>query len=763
MTKIFAHLMVAVKVQKYLFSSLLTLLPPFLLSLFVVSSIGITSSIAIAQEQANRPKIGLALSGGGARGAAHVGVIQVLEELHIPIDYIAGTSMGAVVGGLYASGMTSDEIARQLELIDWDSIFEDKPTRPERTQRRKDDDRTYLFDGRIGVSESGLNFARAKVIGQKFDLILKSLTLPVIGITNFDSLPIPYRAVAMDITTGDEIVLSEGDLSLAMHASMAIPGAFAPVELNGKLLVDGGAANNLPISVARDMGADIVIAIDISTPLLNRDELKGVLTIINQLTGLLTRRNTEAQIKTLTKKDVLIVPDLGTISTMDFEYVVKAVDKGKYAAQSQQQQLAQLSIDQTSYLDHVAKQKSDNKQHTDTVIHFVRFENDSKIDEQVLRSHFGIEAGQQVDLDKIELGITNIFSLDLFETVTYDLVAEQGNTGIIVKAKQKSWGTDYLQGGFELASDFSGGDSAFNIGLAYTHQPINRLNGEWRTAIQLGEEPAVLTEIYQPLDTRSRFFAHGILSWGRRDVKLFNNSLDRAEVEYDLTEKQLQLAVGRNFGTWGDVRIGVARITGDADVSIGGPSFSNTDFEDGYIYTRARIDTLDNLDFPRFGYLSTIEWLGSSDTLGADDDYDQVNLYLAHARNWGKDSIIASIDYGSTVSGDAPIHGRYQLGGFMNLSGISVNELSGQNFGLMSFVYQRRLFESRFLSTYAGGAIQAGNVWEDKSDISTNDLIASGTLFVGTDTPVGPIYLGFGHAEGGDNAGYLFLGQPFFK
>ncbi len=763
MIKIFTHHLAVLKVWHTLLLSFRTLVRLFFLSLFVISSNGITASIVSAQQQPDRPKIGLALSGGGARGAAHVGVIQVLEELNIPIDYIAGTSMGAVVGGLYASGMTSDEIAQQLEQIDWESVFEDKPTRPERTQRRKDDDRTYLFDGRIGVSESGLNFAKAKVIGQKFDLILKSLTLPVTGITNFDDLPIPFRAVAMDITNGDEVVLSEGDLAVAMHASMAIPGAFAPVELNGKLLVDGGAANNLPISVARDMGADIVIAIDISTPLLNRDELTGALTIISQLTGLLTRRNTEAQIKTLTKQDVLIIPDLGNIATMDFEHVVQAIDKGKQAAQLHQQQLAQLSIDQPSYLDLVAKQESDNKQYSDTVIHFVRFENDSEIDERVLRAHFGIEAGQQIDLDKVELGITNIYSLDLFETVTYDFVTEDGNTGLVIKAKQKSWGTNYLQGGFELASDFGGGNSEFNIGLAYTHQPINRLNGEWRTAIQLGEEPAVLTEIYQPLDTRARFFTHGVLSWGRRDVRLFNDSTSRAEVEYDLTEKKLQLAVGRNFGTWGDVRIGVTRITGDADVSIGGPSFSNSDYDDGYVFTRARVDTLDNLDFPRFGYLSTIEWLGSSDTLGADDDYDQVNLYLAHARSWGNDSIIASIDYGSTVSGDAPIHGRYQLGGFMNLSGISFNELSGQNFGLASFVYQRRLSEGRFISTYLGVGAQVGNVWEDKSDIGTNDLIASGTLFVGTDTPVGPVYLGFGHAEGGDNAGYLFLGQPFFR
>lgn len=733
-----------------------------LLVIVVTLSNGIIPSIAIAQEHADRPKIGLALSGGGARGAAHVGVIQVLEELNIPIDYIAGTSMGAVVGGLYASGMTSEEIEHQLGVIDWEAVFKDNALRPEQTQRLKDDDKTYLFSGRLGVSKEGVNIARAKVIGQKFDLILKTLTLPVTGISNFDDLPIPYRAVAMDITTGDEVVLSEGDLAFSMHASMAIPGAFSPVDLNGVLLVDGGAANNLPISVVRDMGADIVIAVDISTPLLEREQLGKALAIISQLTGLLTRRNTEAQIKTLTESDILIVPDLGTIATMDFERVITAIDKGKQAAQSQQQQLAQLSIDDTSYREHVAEQGSIERQDTDVVIDFVRFENDSELDEKVLKEHFGIAAGQRLELDKVELGISNVYGLDIFESVTYDVVKEDGKIGLIVKTNKKTWGTNYLQAGFELASDFNG-ESSFNIGLAYTAKPINTLNGEWRTAIQVGEEPAVITEIYQPLDARARFFTHGLVSWSKHDVRLNTDKTGRSEAEYDLTEKNIRLAVGRNFANWGDARVGVARVSGDADVSIGTPSVSNFDYDDGYLFAVGRLDTLDNLNFPRSGNLSSISWLGSSETLGADDEYDQVNMYLSHAKSWGKDSLIGSIDYGSTISGDAPLHNRYQLGGFLNLSGLSLNEISGQHLGLMTLVYQRRLSAGAFLSTYAGAAIQAGNVWEDKDDISSNNVIGSGTLFVGTDTPVGPVYVGFGLAEGGNNAGYLFLGQPFFK
>ena len=199
-----------------------------LLLLLLTPFTAITSSAVMAEEvEKQRPKVGLALSGGGARGAAHIGVIKVLEELQIPIDYIAGTSMGAVIGGLYASGMTSDEVEEQLSLIDWNDVFSDKPLRPDRSQRRKDDDILYLVKGKAGISDDGVKLPTAVVQGQKFDLILKALTLPVSNVNDFDLLPIPYRAVAMDITTGEEVVLSTGDLSIAMHASMAIPGAFS--------------------------------------------------------------------------------------------------------------------------------------------------------------------------------------------------------------------------------------------------------------------------------------------------------------------------------------------------------------------------------------------------------------------------------------------------------------------------------------------------------------------------------------------------------
>lgn len=732
-----------------------------LLSLPALLSFGSFSLMATEEVQHERPKIGLALSGGGARGAAHVGVLKVLEELQIPVDYIAGTSMGAVIGGLYASGMNSAEIEHQLNTIDWSTVFDDKPARPDRSQRRKNDDRLYLVDGKIGINDAGLNLPKSAVEGQKFNLILKSLTLPVTDVNNFDELPIPFRAVAMDITTGDEVVLGEGDLATAMHASMAIPAIFSPIKLDGKILVDGGAANNLPISVVRDMGADIVIAIDISTPLLGQEDLDRPLAVIAQLTGLLTRRNVEDQLQTLTDDDVLIIPTLEEVGSMSFDRVAEAIQQGEQAAINQHSQLSTLSLDGKQYQSYEATQKRAAWQQP--TVEFLRINSNSRLSDEVIQSHLAIKVGEPLDIKNIEQGVDTVYGLDIFESVRYDLITEEGKTGVMVSVKEKSWGTDSLQTGLELASD-TDGDSSFNLAIAYTQQPLNSLNGEWRTALQMGERPGVITEIYQPLDPASRYFIHSGLSWLKSDIRIFDgDGSGRAQAEYDVERWTLSLSVGRNIEKWGEIRVGVRRFTGEADLDIGSPSYDNFNFDDGHFFARAQMDTVDNLNFPRSGYFNSIEWKSAKDFLGADEEYEQVDLKLSGAKSWGDNTFIPSISYGSTVSGETAITNRFDLGGFLNLSGYKVGELSGQHYGLLSIAYQRRIYQSKFFPTYAGAAFQMGNTWEDKDDIQFGDMISSGTVFLGTDTPIGPLYLGYGVAEGNnDGSAYLFLGNPFY-
>ena len=299
-----------------------------------------------AESGQQRPKVGLALSGGGARGTAHVGVLQVIEELGIPVDYIAGTSMGAIVGGLYASGYDANEILGIVEDLDWEKAMTDRPERIHRTMRSKDLDRDFLIPHRVGFNRGRLQFPLGVVEGQHLDQVFHQLLMPVVGVTDFDDLPIPFRAVATDLATGDEVVLGQGSLANALRASMSVPGANTPVTIDDRLLVDGGMSNNLPVDVVRGMGADIVIAVDISSPMLSREQLTSVLSVTEQLTNFLTRRSTENQIESLGPRDILVVPDLEGFNSADFFRVLEIVEKGREAAEAQRDQFAQLPMDE---------------------------------------------------------------------------------------------------------------------------------------------------------------------------------------------------------------------------------------------------------------------------------------------------------------------------------------------------------------------------------------------------------------------------------
>src|SRR3984957_1602579 len=281
-----------------------------------------------------RPRICVVLSGGGARGIAHIGVLKVLEDLKIPIDCIAGTSMGAVVGGLYASGMSAHDIEKTMRSVDWQEAFHDAPPRRDLNFRRKQDDRNFLVRLPLGVKHYHILLPKGFIQGQKLQETLRQLTLPFSNTTDFDRLPTPFRAVSTDLETGDTVLLDKGDLSIAMRASISAPGVFAPVDYQGRLLVDGGLADNLPIDVAREMKADILIVSDVSFPLQPRDRLDSALSISNQTLAILVRKDSDRQKETLGSRDILIEPALGSTPPTDFSAVATAITQGEAAARA---------------------------------------------------------------------------------------------------------------------------------------------------------------------------------------------------------------------------------------------------------------------------------------------------------------------------------------------------------------------------------------------------------------------------------------------
>jgi NTE family protein len=725
--------------------------------LCLLALLGATNvAFAAADEVIGRPKIGLALSGGGARGAAHVGVLRVLEEEHVPVDYIAGTSMGAVIGGLYAAGVSVEGLERLLTEIDWADAFDDRIRREDRSFRRKRDDDLYLVRAAPGIGDTGeVKFPAGLVQGQKIDLLLKSFTSAVAQVHDFDQLHIPFRAVAADIVTGEAVTLGKGDLATAIRASMSVPAVLAPVEIGGRLLVDGGVAENLPIDVVRSMGADIVIAVDVTTELASREQLTSVLAIADQLTTMLTRRNSEAQIATLKPDDVLITPDLSDIRYSDFARTGDAVERGVKAARSHAGLLSALALPDAQYDAYVKARRRERT--PPPTIDFVRIDNQSRLADSVLSSRLRVKPGDRLDVLELRRDIDRIYGLELFQTVNYELVREAGRTGIELHVRDRPWGPNYLRFGMALSDNFQG-DDLFNLSVAYSRTELNPLGGEWRTGLAIGGAPGIFSELYQPLDPQTRWFFQPSLSLQELTLPVFDG--DDQTGELSLQYGGGGFAFGREFGTCCELRLGMRRFTGENKLRIGDPTVPDDPFDGGDLVVSMATDKLDNRNFPRSGALASVEWRGSRSALGADEDFDQAQINYIRARTKGRYTFLLRAEAGVTFSGVAPIESKYRTGGFLNLSGLQQNALVGQDFGLLSFGTLRRLGDIALLPVYVGTSLELGNVWQDRADFG-DDLISAGSVYVGLDSFLGPLYMGYGLAEGGHGSFYFILGRVF--
>ena len=308
-----------------------------------------TPASAVTNAGPARPRIGLVLSGGGARGGAHLGVLKVMEELHIPIDVIVGTSAGAIVGAAYASGMPLPQIEKEMGLLRTELLFRDVDRR-ETPLRTKANDAINYLGPEIGLKGGSLALPKGVVAGVSIEAVLRQLTVRQRD-DDFDKLPIRFRAVATDLASSQMVVIDRGSLAVAVRASMAIPAVVDPVELDGRLLVDGGLSRNLPIDVARSLGAERIIAINIGTPLRTREEITGILTVSDQISRILTNTNVNRSLTELTPDDLLITPDLGPVQTADFDRLLEAAAAGEKAARLARDQLARFAIDADTYDD----------------------------------------------------------------------------------------------------------------------------------------------------------------------------------------------------------------------------------------------------------------------------------------------------------------------------------------------------------------------------------------------------------------------------
>jgi len=730
------------------------------LAMLLATQIASADEIAVdPAAEKPRPRVGLVLGGGGARGAAHIGVLKELERQRIPVDAIVGTSMGAIVGGLYATGMSADELERLVASLDWAGALSDKPERDDLSFRRKQDDREFPIDFELGVRGNDLVLPQGVIQGHRLDLLLRELTLDASFISNFDDLPIPFRAIASDIERGEIYVMSQGDLALSIRASMSVPGAFAPVRIDDRLLVDGGLVGNLGVDIMQSMGVDVIIAVDVEFPLYGPDALDSAVAISEQVLTILIRKDTLRQIERLGENDVLVRPNLGIYASTDFGNIVETIEPGEIAVRAQSAKLASLSLSPEDWQRHL-EERRDLPEEQDKLA-FVRVEHDGRLAPEVLESRLSVRPGDPIDAVVLGENADWLHGLQLYQSVGYRLVEEDGQKGVVYDAVSKSWGPNFLQFGVLLEDDFEG-STAFNVAARMTRAGINRLGAEWRTDLQLGTDPALFSEFYQPLSFDTKYFVAPHVEFRQRNLNVF--AADATVARYRLAEAEAGFDVGREIGTVGEFRTGVYRGGGEARVKVGDPSLQNFDFETGGFFGSLRFDSVDNARFPQRGIRADLRWTGSRPGLGADVKFDTIEGEFNQTFSRGKHSVQFGLNYATTLDADTTVQDFFGLGGFLRLSGLERGEISGPHAALGRIVYRRRVGETTGgifdTPTYLGLSAEVGNVWQDRGDIGFSSMLTNGSIFAGFDTIIGAVYLAAGFAEGGQSNFYLFVGEP---
>ncbi len=705
------------------------------------------------------PRVGLALGGGGARGIAHVGVLKVLEELRVPVSRVAGTSMGAVIGGLYAAGYTATELEQIVTSFDWVDLFDDDPPREQLSYRRKQEDRDDFIKLELGLDSRGLLLSRGLVEGHKLNLALRRLLAPLSQDLDFETLAVPFRALAMDIETGEAVVLARGDLARALHASMTVPGVFTPDQVDGRFLVDGGIANNLPVDVVKPL-VDVVIAVDVSADLRSAVNLRTVVDVSDQVVNTIIDRNEQAQLALLGERDIALKPGLGSLTSGEFARAGEAVQAGYQAAAAVREQLAPLGVDAEAYAEYQADRRR-LLQRT-LVPGRVRVTTDADLDARILRARIRARPGRPLETGALHRDLEGIYGLDYFERVDYRLLEEDGQLLLDVSARQKAWGPNYLRFGVALQDDLQGGNS-FDLSARLTRVPVNRTGAEWRNVVRVGQRPLASSELFQPLGPGSPNFAAALVEAGAdaREVLLDDGS----RTEYRINATRVSLDLGRQFDNVAEVRAGLFARRSRIAPRLDDPELDVVDRLSVGWRASLGFDTLNSPYFPSRGHLFELGVTASRASFGADESFNVLDLKLVTAHRWGPGTFIVRSEFSDLRNTETPLINLRPLGGFLNLSGLAPGELSGQNIGIGNLIWLRRLNRAPLLPVdnpvYLGVSLETGHAWQQAESVRLGDFTQAASVFLGADTVLGPAYVAFGVAESDQRSLYLYLGKVF--
>ncbi|WP_144211334.1 patatin-like phospholipase family protein [Shewanella donghaensis] len=715
-----------------------------------------------------QPKVGLVLSGGGAKGSAHVGVLKYLEQQHIKVDYIVGTSIGAYVGGLYALGYSADDIETIMLELDWESGFNDNVPRQSLRYRDKQDFDRYNMPFELGLLDGKLLLPKGVLRGQTMGNLYVDSFGAIPNQSSFSQLAIPFSAIATDIATGEAVILNKGDLLKAMQASATVPGVLQPTVIDGKSLVDGGIVNNLPADTAKDMGADIVIAVDIGADLSQQEQLDSTIAIISQLSTIMTRANAVEQIAQLADGDILIRPDVSDFDTTDFSALASGFILGQKSAQQQYEALQKLRVSNADYSDYL-REKSAFKQ---TIIDFqqapidsIVINNNSSTSTELIKKKLNMTEGETKEKRQLIHAIDEVYALNNFEKVTLGFEKnDDGTKALTVNTDTKSWGPNFFDIGFSWQEDFED-VSNVSLDLAYQLNNIAATKTQMRFELTTGDDRLLATELYLPLGEFEQFFVKARYQYQQQHQTYY----DENEPLLKTMQKAHNLQTSVGFYPIDNmvIELGVYAETGDLE----GPMLPQINFDyDAYgSFFHLGYDSLDSYSFPSEGMLLEVDILSHRDKQSGQEtegyqSLTEYNISFKKAISYQQHTLISKIDLGGIDTDDISLIHTQKLGGFLNLSGAHNDSLVGSQLAYGALIYQHRV-DWRGLGIsipiYVGGSIEAGNVWQRKEQRDIDDLIYASSIFVGTETDFGPAVFGFGINDQHHTSVYLTLGKRF--
>lgn len=713
-------------------------------------------SALIAQD-----RTGLILSGGGARGLAHIGVLKALQEHGIQPDAIAGTSMGSIVGGLYATGYSIEQIEQIAIEMDWQEAFSDNSPRSHSLFVYRQMDAGAPVDYRLRINRKGIALPRAALQGQHLTLILDEIFSPARDITDFDQLAVPYRAVAADLVTGEQVVLKSGRLSSAVRASMSIPGLLEPMLLDDKLLVDGGIANNIPIDALDDQQLDRLVVVDVGSPRWEKEEINSIGLVLAQLSALLVRNNSDASLAGLGEQDIVITPDLDGISSGDFNKAPQAIEAGYQAA------IRVLGAPNTPSLAASDAPSATLVAPLDTqpVIDDIIIRNGGVVSDRVIAAMIRQQPGQPLDREQIREDISHIYALDYHDSIRYHLKSDQGVNQLYIEAEERDTSNTFAQIGLQFSDDMQG-NGTFGLFGSLRVAGLNSYGGTAALLANLGSRPMLEARFFQPIDYHLIFFVEPVAGYRSDSIDLYlNNDIDDpAFATFRRTEVYGGLDTGAAlFRQKGELRFGMQATGGDVETQVGIPIDIDS-YKDRYAFSRLSWDTYDNLAFPTRGIRAALEYQHHDPDFGADVDYDRQLMELGVATTLGSVSIVTEAR--AALSEEEPGSEAIEpLGGFLRLSGLPPDSIWGNHSALGRLVvtrpFRRNLLLPSSVQIYAGASYEAGNVWFYRDDVDTSALLSGGSVFLGTHTPLGPGYVSVGYTEGGHYSFNIYFGHVF--